>query len=57
MIKPIFSLDRFYLGEFCAATGWKEKALENLKKAEGLFREMVMNYWPGRIKEILGTLL
>ncbi|GAG25692.1 unnamed protein product, partial [marine sediment metagenome] len=31
----------------------KEKALETLKKADGMFREMGMDYWLRRTQEVL----
>jgi hypothetical protein len=33
--------------------GRKEKALEELKKAEGMFQEMGMDFWLGRTREVL----
>jgi class 3 adenylate cyclase/tetratricopeptide (TPR) repeat protein len=55
-MKPIHSFGFLFLGELYADAGKKEKALENLKKAEGLFQEMGMNYWLDRTKKILETL-
>jgi tetratricopeptide (TPR) repeat protein len=52
-IKTYYAPGYYYLGELCADTGQKDKALETLKKAEKLFREMGMNYWLGKTKEIL----
>ena len=43
--KPWFSWGCLFLGEFYADTGQSEKALESLKKAEGLFQEMGMDWW------------
>ncbi len=34
-----------FLGELCAARGEREKALETLKKAIGMYQEMGMDYW------------
>ena len=45
-----------YLGELYADMGQKEKALETLKKAEGAFRKMGMDYWLRRTQKILGKL-
>jgi len=33
--------------------GQREKALENLKKAKGMFQEMRMDYWLRRTQEVL----
>jgi hypothetical protein len=33
--------------------GEKEKAMDNLKKAEGMFQEMGMNYWLDRTRTLL----
>jgi len=44
------------LGELYEGTGQNEKALENLKKAEGMFQEMGMDYWLGKTHEVLGRL-
>jgi len=46
----------FILGELYASTGKKEKALENLKKAEAMCLEMDMGYWPDKIQEVLARL-
>lgn len=55
-IKPWCSEGYLYLGEFYADTGRREKALGNLKKAEGMFQEMGMDYWVARNKEIMKRL-
>ena len=55
-IKPYFSQGHLFLGELYADAGLKEKALENLRKAEALFQEMGMDYWLGRTREIFGKL-
>jgi hypothetical protein len=44
------------LGELYADTGKKDKALKNLKKAEEMFREMDMEYWPAKTQEALARL-
>jgi hypothetical protein len=44
------------LGEVYADTGQQDKALENLKKAEGAFQTMGMDYWLARTQEALGRL-
>jgi class 3 adenylate cyclase/tetratricopeptide (TPR) repeat protein len=55
-IKPHYSLGHFYLGELYADASLKEKALENLRKAESLSLEMGEDYWLGRTREKLGEL-
>jgi tetratricopeptide (TPR) repeat protein len=55
-LKPYFSPGYLYLGEFYADIGQKEKALENLKKAERMFKEMGMDYWLAKTQEVLKRL-
>jgi tetratricopeptide (TPR) repeat protein len=45
-----------WLGEVYAESGRKEEALENIKKAETMFREMGMDYWLAKAQEALGKL-
>ena len=48
-----------HLGEFLANAGRKEEALESLKKAEALYREMEIipqSYWLTRTKDALKKL-
>ena len=52
-IKPWYSVGYLYLGEVYTDIGQKDKALETLKKAEGMFKEMGMDYWLARTKEAL----
>jgi tetratricopeptide (TPR) repeat protein len=54
-MKPAYAQGRLYLGEFYLDGGEKEKALENLKEAEGLFQEMEMEYWLDRARRHLET--
>ena len=51
--KPSVSEGYLYLGELYAETGQREKALENLKKAKGMFQDMGMDYWLRRTQEVL----
>jgi class 3 adenylate cyclase/tetratricopeptide (TPR) repeat protein len=51
--KPFYAQGCFYLGELYADAGQKEKAIENLKKAEAMFQEMGMDYWLARAKKLL----
>jgi len=55
-IKAYYPLGRLYLGELYLNGGKKEKAIDNLKKAEGMFREMGMDYWHGKAQEVLAAL-
>ena len=43
--KPAYAQGHLFLGELYAHVGQKEKALENLTKAETMFQEMGMDYW------------
>lgn len=52
-IKPYISQGFFYLGDLYKDMGRKAEALEHLKKAEGMFKEMGMEYWLNRTKEVL----
>ena len=55
-MKAFLSEGYFFLGELYADTGQKEKALEHLKKAETMFKEMGMDYWLRRTLEVLERL-
>ena len=55
-LKPYSSIGYLYLGEFYTDIGQKEKAQENLKKAEGMFRDMGMDYWLIKTREVLNRL-
>ena len=50
--KPTYAQGHLFLGELYAHGGQKEKALENLKKAETMFQEMGMDYWLGVTREV-----
>jgi tetratricopeptide (TPR) repeat protein len=54
--KPPVARGYLYLGELYVDSGQKEKALENLKKAEAMYEEMGMGLWLGKTKEILDRL-
>jgi class 3 adenylate cyclase/tetratricopeptide (TPR) repeat protein len=49
-------LGYLWLGEVYAEAGRREEALENLKKAEGMFQEMGMDYWLGKAQEALARM-
>jgi tetratricopeptide (TPR) repeat protein len=51
-----YSCGYLWLGEVYAESGRREEALENLKKAETMFREMGMDYWLGKAQEVLARL-
>ena len=52
-MRPHYSVGYLFLGELYAYTGQKEKALETLKKAQGMFQELGMDYWLRRTQEVL----
>jgi tetratricopeptide (TPR) repeat protein len=54
--KPAYAQGCFSLGGLYAEAGQKEKALENLKKAEVMFQEMGMEFWLAQTKKILQML-
>jgi class 3 adenylate cyclase/tetratricopeptide (TPR) repeat protein len=54
--KPWYARGQLILGEVYANAGEKEKALENLEKAEAMFHEMGMDYWLGKSQEALKRL-
>jgi len=53
--KPYYALGHLHLGQLYLNAGKKEKAIDNLKKAERMFREMGMDYWLGKTQEVLGA--
>ncbi len=55
-LKPSFSQGYLYLGEFYTDIGQKEKAQENLKKAERMFKEMGLDYWLAKTQKVLNRL-
>ena len=55
-LKPDYASGYLFLGELYVNAGQKEKALENLKKAEAMFQEMGMDYWLGRTRKVLAEL-
>lgn len=55
-LRPNYALGYFYLGELYAHTGQREKALENLQKAEAMYQEMGMDYWQLRMQKVLEKL-
>jgi class 3 adenylate cyclase/tetratricopeptide (TPR) repeat protein len=58
-LKLWIAIGYLHLGEFCANAGRKEEALESLKKAETLYREMEItpqSLWLTRMKDALNKL-
>jgi class 3 adenylate cyclase/tetratricopeptide (TPR) repeat protein len=55
-LKPSMSLGYLHLGELYLDVGQTEKALQPLRKAEAMFREMGMDYWLRRAQARLGRL-
>jgi class 3 adenylate cyclase/tetratricopeptide (TPR) repeat protein len=55
-LKPYYAQGHLFLGELYANAGQKEKAVENLKKAETMFREMGMDYWLERTRKVSAEL-
>ena len=54
--KPFLSIGYLFLGEFCKAVGRKDESLKNLHLAEGMFKEMGMDYWFDKTQESLKRL-
>jgi class 3 adenylate cyclase/tetratricopeptide (TPR) repeat protein len=54
--KPAYAQGCLSLGGLYVEAGQKEKALENLKKAEAMFQEMGMEFWLAQTKKLLETL-
>ena len=55
-INPFYSMGHFFLGELHSEAGQREKALESLNKAKGMFQEMGMAYWSTKTQQILDCL-
>ncbi len=54
-IKAYHSLGYLYLGQLYLNAGETEKAMDKLKKAEGMFRDMGMEYWLAKTREVLAA--
>jgi len=52
-LRPLFSMGYYYRRDIYIDTGQREKALETLKMAEGMFQEMGMDHWLRRTQEVL----
>ena len=55
-LKPLLFQGYRLLGELYADTGQREKSLINLKKAEGMFKEMGMDYYLAKTQGLLEKL-
>lgn len=55
-LKPYISQGYLHLGELYIDSGQKAKALEKLRKAQKMFREMGMDYWLARTQKVLARL-
>jgi tetratricopeptide (TPR) repeat protein len=55
-MRPGSARGYLFLGELYADRRREEKALKNLKTAEGMFKEMGMDYWLKKTREVLGRL-
>jgi hypothetical protein len=55
-LEPFYAQGYLFLGELYTYTGQQDKAMENLKKAEGMFLEMGMDYWLDKTKQVLERL-
>jgi class 3 adenylate cyclase/tetratricopeptide (TPR) repeat protein/energy-coupling factor transporter ATP-binding protein EcfA2 len=51
--KPAYAQSYLFLGELYADAGQKEKAIENLKKAEAMYQEMGMDFWLAQTRKLL----
>ena len=54
-MRPNVSMGYLFMGELYLNVGEKEKSIENLKKAEGMFQKMGMDYWLGRTRDVLAA--
>jgi tetratricopeptide (TPR) repeat protein len=55
-LRPLYAEGHFLLGELYADSGQGEKAVENLKTAEGMFKEMGMEYSLDKTQQTLERL-
>ena len=55
-LKPHAAIGYLHLGELYLDVGHTEKAHQPLNKADAMFREMGMKYWPGRAQNALAKL-
>ncbi len=55
-LKPHAAIGYLHLGELYLDVGHMEKAYQPLNKADVMFREMGMDYWPGKAQKALAKL-
>ena len=55
-LRPFSAQGYLFLGEVYTVSRQKEMALENLKKAESMFKEMGMDYWTSKAQRALERL-
>jgi class 3 adenylate cyclase/tetratricopeptide (TPR) repeat protein len=55
-LKPHAAIGHLHLGELYLDVGHTEKAYQPLNKADAMFREMGMKYWPGKAQNALAKL-
>ena len=55
-LRPYMVQGKLVLGELYKHSGQRKLALENLKEAEALSKEMGMDYWLKKTQEVLETL-
>jgi len=55
-LRPFCSMGDLFLGELYADAGQREKALDYLRKAQGMFQKMGMEYWLRRTQSVLERL-
>jgi len=54
--RPYYAIGYLYLGEIYLDTYESEKAVENLKLAEGMFQEMGIDFWLNKTQKLLAEL-
>jgi class 3 adenylate cyclase/tetratricopeptide (TPR) repeat protein len=54
--RPFYAEGYLDLGEFYTDSGQTKKALENLKRAESMFKDMGMDYWLTKTREVMERL-
>jgi tetratricopeptide (TPR) repeat protein len=55
-LKPFYAQGHHFLGVLYADMGQQDMALDNLKKADDMFREMGIDYWLDKTQEVLDRL-
>ena len=56
-MKPMTAVGYFHLGELSASSGWTVAAMEHLRRAEAMFRQMGMDYWLERTRGLLARVV